>query len=85
MEVIIPLRPLTIHVPEERREIYERMKVLLNRVEHIINSTYDERLKIRAIECAVKIASLLKDVLEDVQIDKLEEEVAEIEKSLEKG
>ncbi|MEM0050713.1 MAG: hypothetical protein QW424_05310 [Candidatus Bathyarchaeia archaeon] len=85
MEVTIPLRPLIIHVPEERREIYERIKRLLDRCEWIINSTDDEKIQLRAMECAVKIAGLLKDVLKDVQLDELEKTLDELERAIEKS
>lgn len=85
MEVLIPLYPLIIHVPDERREIYERMKNLLERVEAIIDNTDDEKLQIRAMECAVKIAGLMKDVLKDVQLDELEKQIAELERAIEEN
>ncbi|MEM2177041.1 MAG: hypothetical protein QXN34_06915 [Archaeoglobaceae archaeon] len=84
MKIIIPFR-LIINVPSEREEIYSRIKALLSKVEFIVNNTDDEKIQLRAIECAVKIASFLEGVLKDVQLDELEKQVTELERAVKAG
>lgn len=76
----LTLNPLYIKIPEERMEVYAKLKGLLARAESIANNHENIRIRLRAMEVAVKIAQFLAGVLKDAQLEQLEAEVEELER-----
>jgi hypothetical protein len=70
-----------IEVPEERMELYDRLKNMLGRAEALVNTHENVRIRIKAMEVAVKIASVMAGVLKDVQLDAIEKELEQLERA----
>jgi predicted regulator of amino acid metabolism with ACT domain len=80
MRVIeIKLDTLAVKVPVEREQLYERIKALLEKAEHIANTHENEKTRLRAMEVAVKIGQFLAGVLKDAQLEDLQAEVERLE------
>ncbi|MBS7628207.1 hypothetical protein KEJ36_05335 [Candidatus Bathyarchaeota archaeon] len=59
----LSFRPIALSIPEERREIYGRIKGLLERAEALANDHPNDRVRLKAMEVAVRIAQFLTGVL----------------------
>jgi hypothetical protein len=62
-------------------ELYDRLKNMLGRAEALVNTHENVRIRIKAMEVAVKIASVMAGVLKDVQLDAIEKELEQLERA----
>jgi hypothetical protein len=82
MRVIrVSFRAFRLQVPAEREELYDRIKKLLKKAEDLANTHKNVRMRLRAMEVAVRLSQFLEGVLKDVQLDEIEDQLEELEKT----
>lgn len=82
MRVIrISSRPFSLVFPVERETLYNRIKKLLKRAEVLANIHENVKVKLKAMEVAVRLAMFLEGVLEHLQLEEIQSELEELEKT----
>ena len=82
MRVIkVNIRAFMIRVVPEREQLYSRMKRLLQRAETLANTHENVKVRLKAMEVAVRIGQFLEGVLKDLQLDEIQAELEELEKT----
>lgn len=78
MKVEVRFRPLILNVPEEREDVYNRVKTMLSKAEALAEHE-NVKIRLRAIEVVARLGMGLTGILKDVQLDEIEEALNEVE------
>ena len=79
MKIVISFEPFTIDVGPKREEIFNRVEAALAAAEQVMKTTEKLKFKLRAMEIIGQLARVLAGFLEDVQLDKIEADLEELE------
>ena len=75
----IKVKPFVIDVTPEREDIYTRAKKAFQEAEALMNDVgLHVRYRLRAMEIVGKLARVLAGFLQDVQLDKIEEDLEQL-------
>jgi len=75
----LSFKPLWVKVAAEREEIYNRVKKLLEKAELLANRHENDKVRLKAMEVAVRIAQFLEGTLTDAQLDEVEAELEHLD------
>ena len=78
--ITILFEPLTIEVGPKREEIFGRVEKALAAAEEIMNSAAELKFKLRAMEIIGLLARVLAGFLEDVELEKIEGDLAQLKR-----
>lgn len=78
--ITILFEPLTIEVAAKREEIFKRVEKALAAAEEIMNSAEELKFKLRAMEIIGLLARVLAGFLEDVQLETIEADLAQLKR-----
>jgi len=78
MKVEVRFRPLILNVPDEREEVYNRVKGMLSKAEALAGHK-NVKIRLRAIEVVARLGMVLTGILKDVQLDEIERALDGIE------
>jgi uncharacterized protein (UPF0335 family) len=81
----INFKPLVLSIPEEREQLYKRLKDLIARCESIAYSVkpLDELVRLRAISVLANLVRVAASLVEDMQLDELQGEIESLEREVE--
>jgi len=81
----IKFKPLVLNIPEEREQLYKRLKELIARCESIVYSVkpLDEETRLRAISALASLVRVAASLVEDMQLDEIQGRIESLEQEVE--